>query len=94
MQAGKYDIGASSFTDTKAREKSVDFVTYLSVGESFLTKASGGPKINSLSQLCGMKVSVEAGTVVVVDGGGWQSHPILGQPGGTGLCVQVLPAGH
>jgi polar amino acid transport system substrate-binding protein len=63
MQAGRFDMGASSFTDTKEREKQVDFVTYLSVGESFLTKASGGPKVNSLSQLCGLKVSVEAGTV-------------------------------
>jgi polar amino acid transport system substrate-binding protein len=62
MQAGRFDMGASSFTDTKEREKQVDFVTYLSVGESFLTKANGGPKINSLSQLCGLKVSVEAGT--------------------------------
>src|SRR5947199_4165086 len=62
LQAKRYDMGASSFTDTKDREKTVDFVTYLSVGESFLTKANGGPKINSLAQLCGLKVSVEAGT--------------------------------
>jgi polar amino acid transport system substrate-binding protein len=63
MVAKRYDMGASSFTDTKEREKQVDFVTYLSVGESFLTKASGGPKPNSLADLCGLKVSVEAGTV-------------------------------
>ena len=62
LAAGRYDIGASSFTDTKEREKTVDFVTYLSVGQAFLTKASGGPKINSLSELCGHTVSVEKGT--------------------------------
>ena len=45
--------------------------------------------------ICGcVVVVVEADTVVVVDGGGWQSHPMLGQPAGTGVCVQVLPAGH
>ena len=45
--------------------------------------------------ICGRVVVVVAvGTVVVVDGGGWQSHPMLGQPGGTGFSVQVLPAGH
>jgi len=66
MAAGKYDVGASSFTDTKAREKTVDFVTYLSVGEAFLTK-KGTTKINSLSDLCGRKVSVEKGTVEETD---------------------------
>ena len=47
LAAGKYDIGASSFTDTKAREKTVDFVDYFSAGESFFTKASGGVAVTS-----------------------------------------------
>jgi polar amino acid transport system substrate-binding protein len=63
LAAGRYDIGASSFTDTKEREKTVDFVTYLSVGQAFLTKANGGPKPNALAELCGLTVSVEKGTV-------------------------------
>ncbi len=63
LAAGRYDIGASSFTDTKEREKTVDFVTYILVGESFLTKTNGGPKVNTLADLCGHKVSVEKGTV-------------------------------
>jgi len=63
LAAGRYDIGASSFTDTKEREKTVDFVTYLSVGQAFLTKANGGPKPNTLAELCGLSVSVEKGTV-------------------------------
>jgi polar amino acid transport system substrate-binding protein len=63
LAAGRYDIGASSFTDNKEREKTVDFVTYLSVGQAFLTKANGGPAINTLAELCGHTVSVEKGTV-------------------------------
>jgi polar amino acid transport system substrate-binding protein len=63
LAAGRYDIGASSFTDTKEREKTVDFVTYLSVGQAFLTKANEGPKPNTLAELCGLTVSVEKGTV-------------------------------
>src|SRR5438105_11011316 len=59
MAAGKYDVGASSFTDTKAREKTVDFVTYLAVGEAFLTKADSGVNPKSLADLCGLTVSVE-----------------------------------
>src|SRR5438034_3447716 len=49
MLAKRFDMGASSFTDNKEREKQVDFVTYLSVGESFLTKVNGGPKPNTLA---------------------------------------------
>ena len=43
LQSGKYGVGMSSFTDTKAREKVVDFVTYFSAGTSFYVKTSGGP---------------------------------------------------
>ncbi|TMK99889.1 MAG: ABC transporter substrate-binding protein [Actinobacteria bacterium] len=67
LASGRYDIGASSFTDTKEREKTVDFVTITSVGEAFLTKATGGPKINSLAELCGHTVSVEKGTTELED---------------------------
>ena len=39
LAAHKYDLGMSSFTDTKEREKTVDFVTYFSAGTSFYEKA-------------------------------------------------------
>ena len=48
LAAGKYDLGMSSFTDTKEREKTVDFVTYLTAGTSFYVKADGGPDLTSL----------------------------------------------
>ena len=63
LAAGKYDMGASSFTDTKEREKTVNFVDYFSAGESFYTKASGGTSITGLSDICGKTVAVEKGTV-------------------------------
>jgi polar amino acid transport system substrate-binding protein len=62
LASGKYDVGASSFTDTKEREKTVDFVDYFVAGESFYTKAQGGVSINGLSDLCGHTVAVEKGT--------------------------------
>jgi polar amino acid transport system substrate-binding protein len=62
LAAKKYDLGMSSFTDTKEREKTVDFVTYYTVFTSFFVKAKGGPTINGLADLCGHKVSVEKGT--------------------------------
>ncbi|HLX19608.1 MAG TPA: ABC transporter substrate-binding protein [Gaiellaceae bacterium] len=67
LQAGKYDIGMSSFTDTKARQKVVDFVTYFSAGTSFYTKASGGTSVTGLASLCGLTVSVENGTTEQTD---------------------------
>jgi polar amino acid transport system substrate-binding protein len=61
LAAKKYDVGMSSFTDTKEREKVVDFVTYYTVFTGFFEKP-GGPKINGLANLCGLTVSVEKGT--------------------------------
>jgi len=70
LASGKYDMGASSFTDTKAREKVVDFVDYFSAGTSFFTKASGGASITGLADLCGKSVSVESGTTEETDAKG------------------------
>jgi len=67
LVSGKYDLGISSFTDTKAREKVVDFVTYFVAGTSFYVKTSGGPDITSLAGLCGHKVAMEKGTTQQAD---------------------------
>jgi polar amino acid transport system substrate-binding protein len=67
LAAHKYDLGMSSFTDTKEREKTVDFVTYFSAGTSFYEKASGGPPITNLASLCGTTVAVEKGTTQADD---------------------------
>jgi len=67
LQSGKYDLGISSFTDTKEREKVVDFVTYFSAGTSFYVKAQGGAAITTLADLCGHKVAVERGTTQAAD---------------------------
>ncbi len=67
LAAGKFDLGASSFTDTKAREKIVDFVDYFSAGESFYTKATGGTTLATIADLCGKTVAVEKGTTEQAD---------------------------
>ncbi len=63
LSAGRYDVGASSFTDTKEREKTVDFVDYFSAGISFYAKSTSNPGITVLADLCGKTVAVEKGTV-------------------------------
>jgi polar amino acid transport system substrate-binding protein len=87
LASGKYDVGASSFTDTKEREKTVDFVDYLTAGESFYTKASGGATINTIADLCGHTVAVERGTTEQ-DDANTQSKKckVAGKP-----AVTVLP---
>jgi polar amino acid transport system substrate-binding protein len=63
LAAGKFDIGISSFTDTKEREGVVDFVTYYSAGTSFFTSADKPASVTGLDSLCGLTVAVEKGTV-------------------------------
>ena len=67
LASHKYDLGMSSFTDTKEREKTVDFVTYFSAGTSFYVKGQGGPSITGLASLCGHHVAVEKGTTQQAD---------------------------
>jgi polar amino acid transport system substrate-binding protein len=62
IQAGRYDLGASSFTDTKEREKSVDFVTYFQAGISFYAKTSNNSTVSTIAALCGRTVALEKGT--------------------------------
>jgi polar amino acid transport system substrate-binding protein len=67
LAAKKFDLGMSSFTDTKEREQTVDFVTYYSAGTSFYTKANGGTDVTGLDDLCGKTVAVEKGTTQADD---------------------------
>jgi polar amino acid transport system substrate-binding protein len=89
LAAGKYDLGMSSFTDTKAREKVVDFVTYFSAGTSFYVKKSSGLKINSLADLCGHTVAVERGTTQATDATAQNAK--CKAAGKAGVKVSVFP---
>ena len=67
LKAGKFDVGISSFTDNKDREKSVDMVDYFQAGESIFVLSSNTASYTSPDQLCGKKVSVEKGTTELDD---------------------------
>ena len=64
VEAGTYTIGMSSFTDTKEREKTVDFVDYFSAG--ILWAAPKGKKVDP-NNACGLTVSVQANTTEQLD---------------------------
>jgi ABC-type amino acid transport substrate-binding protein len=60
VQAGAYDLGLSSFTDTKEREAMVDFVTYFQAGTLWAQRP--GAPINP-NNACGRKVGVKSRTI-------------------------------
>ena len=59
VQGGTFDIGMSSFTDTKEREKTVDFVTYFSAG--FLWAAPKDKTVDP-TNACGLTVAAQSDT--------------------------------
>ena len=62
IQANRYELGMSSFTDTKEREQTVDFVTYFSAGTSTMVRKCNPKNIKTIEDLCGKKVGAENGT--------------------------------
>ena len=59
VKGGKYNIGWASFTDTKERQASVQFVDYFSAGVLWATQAG---KTVDPNNACGLKVAVGTGT--------------------------------
>jgi polar amino acid transport system substrate-binding protein len=64
IDGGAFNVGMSSFTDTKEREKTVDFVTYFSAG-SLWAKPQGSDI--SPDNACGKKVAVQSTTTQETD---------------------------
>jgi polar amino acid transport system substrate-binding protein len=64
VSTGTYDIGMSSFTDNKEREKTVDFVTYFSAG--ILWGAPKGKTVDPMNA-CGLTVAVQSTTTEETD---------------------------
>jgi polar amino acid transport system substrate-binding protein len=60
--AGRYQIGNSSFTDEKIREKQANFVDYFQAGEGVYAKSSAKVTFTGLKSLCGFAVAVENST--------------------------------
>ncbi|WP_369143426.1 transporter substrate-binding domain-containing protein [Streptomyces sp. R44] len=63
LGSGKYDVGTGNFGVTEERRKTIDFVTYINDGQGFAARADSTLKaVTDLTQLCGLKVAVNAGT--------------------------------
>ena len=64
IEGGTLDMGTSSMTDNKEREKTVDFVTYFNAGVRWA--APTGREVNP-DDACGLKVAVQRTTVEDTD---------------------------
>ncbi len=64
IEAGTYDIGMSSFTDNKEREKTVDFVDYFKAG--IMWAAPVGKTVDP-NNACGLTVAVQSTTTEETD---------------------------
>jgi ABC-type amino acid transport substrate-binding protein/predicted Ser/Thr protein kinase len=60
VRAGDFNVGMSSFTDTKAREESADFVTYFEAGTLWAQQAGSSVDPNNA---CGLRVGVTYATI-------------------------------
>ncbi len=67
LVAKRFDVVISDVSVTPERQKKVDFVPYLNVGESLSVKAGNPLNIKSTADLCGQKVGVQNGTIEQTD---------------------------
>ena len=62
LGAGRFDIIMSAMSDNKERQATLDFVDYFNVGTSILVRKGNPDNIQSLDDLCGKTVGLQAGT--------------------------------
>lgn len=62
LRHGRYNVVMSAMSDTRAREKQVDFVDYFLAGSGMLVKAGNPHHIFNLQSLCGMTVDLQRDT--------------------------------
>ncbi len=65
--ARRFDVVISAVTINADRQKKVDFVPYFNAGESLLVQKGNPHNIKSVSDLCGLAVGVQNGTVEQTD---------------------------
>jgi polar amino acid transport system substrate-binding protein len=63
LVAKRFDVVISAVTITPDRQKKVDFIPYLKVGESLLVQKGNPKNIRSADDLCGLSVGVQDGTI-------------------------------
>jgi polar amino acid transport system substrate-binding protein len=65
LQADKFDVIWGSVTDTKDREKVLDFVDYQSEGARLMVAKANPKKVVDITSLCGMNAGALSGSVQI-----------------------------
>jgi polar amino acid transport system substrate-binding protein len=63
IQAGRYDMGMSTISDTSEREKVMNFVSYQTEGTAIVVPKGNANGVKDLSGLCGETVAVTQGSI-------------------------------
>jgi ABC-type amino acid transport substrate-binding protein len=74
LESGRFDVIASDMYITDARKQQVDFIPYITTGNSLLVQSSGTYRPHTPADLCGKTVAVIAGGQIVNDLRGEASH--------------------
>jgi ABC-type amino acid transport substrate-binding protein len=67
LESGRFDVIASDLYITDARKQQVDFIPYITTGNSLLVQSSGTYRPRTPADLCGKAVAVIAGGQIVND---------------------------
>ena len=63
LTAKRFDVVISAVSITAERQKKVDFVPYFNAGESLLVQKGNPKNLKTTSDLCGLNVGVQTGTI-------------------------------
>jgi polar amino acid transport system substrate-binding protein len=63
LASRRFDVVISAVSITPERQKKVDFVPYVTAGESLLVQKGNPQNIQSTDDLCGLSVGVQSGTL-------------------------------
>jgi polar amino acid transport system substrate-binding protein len=67
LAAKRFDVVISAVSVTPERQKKVDFVPYFNAGESLLVQKGNPHNLKQPSDLCGLAVGVQTGTIEQTD---------------------------
>jgi polar amino acid transport system substrate-binding protein len=67
VRRGKFDMAMSAISDTRAREKLVDFVDYFVAGGGIMVRPGNPHRFFAIDAFCGYAVAIESGTSYLTD---------------------------
>jgi polar amino acid transport system substrate-binding protein len=67
VRRGKFDLAMSAISDTRDREKLVDFIDYFIAGGGIMVRPGNPHRISAINALCGYSVTIEKGTSYLTD---------------------------